>query len=201
MSVQPHHAYFSAEPLELVHPPTNELPDNVIRFPQKRKFVDYAPTNKATGPADLDEFPQGLPPAPEEKPPVAPRPVPSPAIQHVHHLVTFVSVASIEAVAGLRSVSQLQRFVSLQVLDKLKRRADLLAHTSSPMGSRVQAMKRPSNVMPSRIAHVLSVRVCHVNDKVFEAVAVVKDLERVRPIAMRIECQRNNWRVTHYEVG
>lgn len=178
-----------------------QLPDNVVRLPQRRTFADYlsSPKGQATDPHNPHN--QGvlkLVETPEESKPV---PRSHPSTPHIENLVTFISIASLEAMAGVRSMAQLQRFVSAPVFDKMKRRAALLSHTSSPMGSRVHALKAPVQRRPSRIAHILSVRVCHISDTVFEAVAVVKDLQRVRPLAMRVELHRNNWRVTHFEVG
>lgn len=172
-----------------------ELPDNVVRLPQRRKFVDYlASTSPVPAEPAVEQHIQNQEFANA-------RPKPHPATAHIENLVTFVSIASLEAVAGARSMAQLQRFVSAGVFEKLKRRAELLMRTNSPMSAKAQGNNGPSKRLPSRIAHILSVRVCHINDTVFEAVAIVKDLQRVRPLAMRVELHRNNWRVTHFEVG
>lgn len=173
--------------------------NNVIHLPQRRSFpaVDDRGLEPAGAPASSDLSLTDFEPRSTQ----SGKTQRHEATDIVSHLVTFVSIASLEAVAGQRSMTQLQRFVSAAVFEKLKRRAELLASTSSPMGSRVHTLRTAEGRKPSRIAHVRSVRVCNISDRVFEAVAIIQDQERVRPIAMRVEFHRNNWRVTHYEVG
>lgn len=94
--------------------------------------------------------------------------------------------AAIEVAAGLRPPSQLVRWTSEEVQACLTRRASL--------AKRLDAS-------PTRRAVVGSVRVCHPQDGVAEASAVVTQGERARAVAVRMEGLDGRWRVTALEFG
>ncbi len=48
---------------------------------------------------------------------------------------------------------------------------------------------------------VRSARLCRVSDSAFEAALVVLDRTRARAVALRIERQRGDWKVTALEIG
>jgi len=97
-------------------------------------------------------------------------------------------LAAVEALAGIRSVAQLARWVTPEVYEALSTRAAL---TVRVLGARA-ASRRPE---------VRRVRVCRIGEHVAEASVVIDDGRRVRAVAVRLESWRGAWRAVALEIG
>ncbi len=100
--------------------------------------------------------------------------------------------AAVEVSAGYRPVSQLSRWTSEEVYSGVTRRARLSSRTEPRVITRRLAPP------PARVQ---SVRICSPADGVVEACAVVRDRERTRAVALRMEGLDGRWRVTALEIG
>lgn len=100
--------------------------------------------------------------------------------------------AAIEVTTGLRPASQLVRWTTDEIRNRLARRAEL-AHRMSR-----RAAPRAQSTQPSTVR---STRVCIPRDGVAEACAVVSDGVRFRAVALRMEGLDGRWRVTVLELG
>lgn len=97
-------------------------------------------------------------------------------------------LAAVEALAGIRAVAQLARWVTPEVYEALSTRAAL---TVRVLGAGA-ASRRPE---------VRRVRVCRIGEHVAEATVVVDDGRRVRAVAVRLESWRGAWRAVALEIG
>ncbi len=102
--------------------------------------------------------------------------------------------AAVEVSAGYRPASQLSRWTSEEVYSGVTRRARLSGRNEP----RVIAQGRRVAPPPARVQ---SVRICSPADGVIEACAVVRDCERTRAVALRMEGLDGRWRVTALEIG
>ena len=97
--------------------------------------------------------------------------------------------ATMESLAGVRPVQQLQRWLEVQVYSKVRERVDLT------YGGREAAPKAP---------HPLAfhqVRTEKVAQGAWECSVVFGDEHRVRACALRLEAHRRRWRVVALELG
>ncbi|SDS28726.1 hypothetical protein SAMN04489860_1215 [Paraoerskovia marina] len=97
--------------------------------------------------------------------------------------------ASLEVLNGGRPLAQLIRWVEPEIYEALGRRAAVLrraAEAAAPCG------------LPLTVLRARTVRI---GANVAEAAVVVKDGERVRAAAIRVEARRGAWRVTALEIG
>lgn len=115
----------------------------------------------------------------------APRPLPAGDPTTV---ARAIALASLEALAGRRSVAQLARWLTPGVYQTLQVRAGLTQRVlGTTGGTRAPAIRRT--------------RACRVDPHVVEASMVADDGARVRAVALRLEEHRGAWRVTALEIG
>nr|WP_281373196.1 Rv3235 family protein [Kineococcus aurantiacus] len=104
-------------------------------------------------------------------------------------------VTLLEVLTGLRPPQQLLRWSSADIYTGVQRRAALQA--------RLRARTRAGTAV--RAAHVTTLRVSFPGDGVAEVGAVLRDTDRVRAAALRVErCTDRSgerWRVTALELG
>ncbi|WP_456788010.1 Rv3235 family protein [Cellulomonas sp. P5_C5] len=99
-----------------------------------------------------------------------------------------VGLASLEVLAGRRSVAQLARWLTPGVYETLQVRAGLTQRVLGTSGG-------------TRPPVVRRARACRVDPHVLEASLVADDGVRVRAVALRLEGHRGAWRVTALEIG
>jgi hypothetical protein len=116
------------------------------------------------------------------------RPTPGNALPDPARWAAQFVQAAVEVTTGLRPASQLLRWTTDEVRQRLARRADL-ARRTTPRGR------------PAQRGIVCSTRVCIPRDGVAEASAVVSDGNRLRAVALRLEGLDGRWRVTALELG
>ncbi len=97
--------------------------------------------------------------------------------------------AVVEVLAGTRPPAQLTRWLAVDVLAAVHRRAALATRI------------RRGRAVPQRSAVVRAVRLCSPRDGVAEAAVVVTGDDRVRAVALRLEGLDGRWRVTALEIG
>lgn len=122
-------------------------------------------------------------------PVVAPRCTASSGLPDARATAASMVQAVVEVLAGTRPPSQLTRWLAVDVLAAVHRRAALATRM------------RRGPAAPQRAAVVRAVRVCHPRDGVVEAAAVVTGDDRVRAVALRLEGLDGRWRVTALEIG
>ncbi len=99
-----------------------------------------------------------------------------------------VALASLEVLAGRRSVAQLARWLTPGVYATLQVRAGLTQRVLGPdRGVRPPVIRRA--------------RACRIDPHVLEATVVADHGARVRAVALRLEGHRGAWRVTALEIG
>lgn len=115
--------------------------------------------------------------------------------ERVSALTRAVTVAALEVLAGSRPASQLMRWTSAEIVEKLRRRAEVLKYRrlAEPAQAPVHAAHRH--------AEVLRQRVCHVAEGVYEVALVIRDDSRTRAVVLRAERPQNAWLVTVLEIG
>ena len=119
-------------------------------------------------------------------------PVPAVALDDPTGLCCAVARAAMEALRGIRPLSQLVRSVSPEVFDALHARYQV----------REQARTRPGAPPPSQArARVRAARIIRLAPDAAEASVVVEDADRVRAAALRVEGHRGRWRVVVLEIG
>ncbi|MDD9207667.1 Rv3235 family protein [Georgenia sp. 10Sc9-8] len=96
--------------------------------------------------------------------------------------------SAVETLLGARPAAQLARWLSLELYERLARRAGLA----------VRVQGRPRAARPTTIRRV---HVCPVREGVVEATVVLHDGQRVRAAAVRLEAHRGRWRATALEIG
>lgn len=117
-----------------------------------------------------------------------PQPTPSTALPDPAALSRSLVQAVVEVLGGVRPAAQLLRWLSADVYAGVQRRAALAAR-----------LRRGR--VPARRVVVRQVQVCVPRDGVAEAAVVVRDGDRVRAVALRLEGLDGRWRVTALEVG
>lgn len=111
----------------------------------------------------------------------------------VRALARTIAQAAVEVLAGTRPAQQLSRTLDPRCFSALQHRAALTrAHAARAPGGQSRLHRSPM---------VRSVRVCAVNDGVYEASVVVSEELRSRAVAMRLEGSNGAWRVTALEIG
>ncbi len=101
----------------------------------------------------------------------------------------IVCQATMEALAGLRPVQQLQRWLEAEVYGKVRERAELSHDGAAPA---------PQAPRPLAFHQV---RTQQVAPGAWEAAVVFGDERRVRSCALRLEAHRRRWRVVALELG
>lgn len=99
-----------------------------------------------------------------------------------------VALATIEVLSGMRNIFQLQRWVSPEIFDALRRRIAL--------NKRINGDAKPT---PSPI--VQSSRTCMVTDSIAETTHVIAVGARSRGVCVRLEATRSQWMVTAIEIA
>ncbi len=98
--------------------------------------------------------------------------------------------AVVEAIGGVRPVTQLVRWTTRTVYRDLERRVRVLSEARH--GRRSASLVRP---------HVNGIRVCHPAPHVAEVAVTVRHGQRMRALAARLEFRRGLWCCTALEVG
>lgn len=99
-----------------------------------------------------------------------------------------VAKAAVEVLNGARPLTQLIRWVSVDVYDQLDRRLQLVSRHG-----RKRHLPGPVKVRRMRLQKA--------SDVAFEACAAIEDHERVRAVALRLERRHSGWRVVDLIVG
>lgn len=100
-----------------------------------------------------------------------------------------VCQAVAEVLAGLRPATQMSRWLTPQVHDKVRQRGEILARH-----------RQGSAVHGGRLAF-RSVRTTYVRPGVWEVAVVFSDERRTRACAMRLQAHRRRWRISAMELG
>jgi hypothetical protein len=186
--------------------------------PALRVVHDHEPDGvPGQGTLSLDGTPLIEAPAPRPAPPPAPRrdprpdprlvrgpaavaafcarvPTPADLLPDPQRWAAQFVQAAVEVSGGYRPAGQLIRWTSDEVYATVARRGRLAARSGA------RAVSRGERVSSAR-ARVHSVRICSPRDGVVEACAVVRDRERTRAVALRMEGLDGRWRVTALEIG
>jgi hypothetical protein len=105
-----------------------------------------------------------------------------------------IAQATVEVLAGTRSVQQLARWLDQRSFEALQLRTALTrSHASGASALRSRQLHRNPTVR--------SVRACPVREGVYEASLVVTELARSRAIAIRLEERHGVWKVAAMEIG
>ncbi|GAA5201316.1 hypothetical protein GCM10023346_45440 [Arthrobacter gyeryongensis] len=110
----------------------------------------------------------------------------------IRALARSIAQAAVEVLAGTRPAQQLSRTLDPGCLGALQHRAALTRAHAANHGGQSRVHRSPM---------VRSVRVCAVNDGVYEASLVVSEELRSRAVAMRLEESNGAWKVTALEIG
>lgn len=115
--------------------------------------------------------------------------------ERITAMTRAVAVAALEVLAGSRSAVQLNRWVTPEIVEKLRRRAELLHQRRrlEPHNAMVQQTHRHSEVLRQRV--------CHVAEGAYEVALVIRDDARTRALVLRAERRDLAWRVTVLDVG
>lgn len=109
--------------------------------------------------------------------------------REVSHIARIVGQCAFEVLSGTRSLTQMNRWLDLSAMERLRERVSLsLANAETT--SRV---KRTTTVRRSRL--------CRISDDVYEATVTVQCNDRIRAAALRLERRRGQWRVNALELG
>ncbi len=149
------------------------------------------------------------PQPPSRRPPCSgsPSPPPDAAAQEgrVDGIARAVAQGAVEVLDGSRPAQQLCRWLDPDSYERLRLRAGLMrsvaASSAASSTSAGCAVGPSSGPRASRCVAVRSARLCRVSDSAFEAALVVLDRTRARAVALRIERQRGDWKVTALEIG
>lgn len=109
--------------------------------------------------------------------------------RQINAIARIVCQATMEALAGLRPVVQLQRWLEAQVYSKVRERVEL-THEAQDLA--------PKAPRPLAFHQVRTVKVAQ---GVWECSVVFGDEHRVRACALRLEAHRRRWRVVALELG
>jgi hypothetical protein len=114
-----------------------------------------------------------------------------------------VAQGAVEVIDGTRPAQQLCRWLDPESYERLRLRAGLMRSVAATAAASAGAgcSGAPAGPRASRSVAVRRVRLCRVSDDAFEAALVVLDRTRARAVALRIELQRGDWRVTALEIG
>nr|WP_219860752.1 Rv3235 family protein [Microbacterium sp. MYb45] len=116
----------------------------------------------------------------------AAQPTPTSELPDPSPLLRSLTTGVLEALAGIREVDQLARWLSEDAYRSLVTRANLSARARSARG-----------VAPARPAFAIrSLRVAEPTDGVIEAVVVVAGPGRTRAVAIRLDGIDRRWRAT-----
>lgn len=115
--------------------------------------------------------------------------------ERVTALSRSIAVAALEVLQGTRPAQQLARWTTQEIVDKLRRRADLMQQRRllEPAGAPVHAAHQHSEVLRQRV--------CHVDDGIYEVALVVRDDARTRAVVLRVERPERAWRITVLDIG
>lgn len=100
-------------------------------------------------------------------------------------------LAALEVSQGARPADQLVRWTSPEVFATLSRRAGLAARLRAP---------KPAGMVSGGL-RVLRVRSCEPAPAICEVALVIRDRDRIRAAALRLEGLGNRWRVTDLQIG
>lgn len=101
-------------------------------------------------------------------------------------LCCSITQAAVEALRGIRPMTQLVQWLAPEVYETLLTR------------SRITVAAGATSSRPARIRRA---RVHRVSERAAEATVIVDDLERVRAAALRLEHHRGAWRVVAFVLG
>lgn len=147
-------------------------------------------TAKPIGRPVLRIVPPQAPETPDEADWFEPQPASTASLPDPEPLVANLALCVIEAMAGVRDIEQLARWVSADVYRALLVRVQ---HSARARTARRQNARRPN-------VHVQLTTLQSPNDGVIEAVVVMDVGPRVRAIAMRLDGMDRRWRATSLTV-
>lgn len=110
--------------------------------------------------------------------------------QQISKIARVVSQCAFEVLSGNRSLTQMNRWLDLPTMERLRERVSLTLAGPQTASTRV---KRTTTVRRSRL--------CRISDDVYEATVTVQCHDRIRAAALRLERRRGQWRVNALELG
>lgn len=115
--------------------------------------------------------------------------------ERVVALSRSIAVAAIEVLHGTRPAQQLARWSTPEIVEKMRRRAELIQHRRAmePAEAPIHATHRHSEVLRQRV--------CKVATGVYEVALVIRDDCRSRAVVVRVEQPERAWRITVLEIG
>ena len=127
-------------------------------------------------------------PRPRTEQPAAARPVIRPvAAEGADDFGTTVkalAVAVVEVLHGTRSQQTIARWVTPELLEKIRRYA--------------QTRRTLARATPAAAAHspAAAPRLCYVTERIVEATVILRSAQRSRAVALRLEQHKHRWMVT-----
>ncbi|MHA7262543.1 Rv3235 family protein [Arthrobacter sp. TMN-37] len=145
-------------------------------------------------------------PSVRDRPPCTEPPVVEAEAQEarVGGIARAVAQGAVEVLGGSRPASQMSRWLDAASYEKLHLRACLMRSVTVPTGTATATGRcpgSPPDLRAARSVTVRSARLCRVSETAFEAALVVLDRRRARAVALRVEHQRGDWKVTALEIG
>jgi hypothetical protein len=101
---------------------------------------------------------------------------------------------AVEVLRGEKPVAQMARWVSPDILAAVHRRARLTVSAASG----TDGTARAARITPVRIVRTRTVRI---GERTAEATVIVRDGDRVRAAAIRVEAARGSWHAVALELG
>lgn len=109
--------------------------------------------------------------------------------------------ATMESLAGVRPVQQLQRWLEHTVYQKVRERADLLQRTRRLKAGRSEHQGDQSETHVRAPLSLRRIRAHQVAAGVWEVSVIFNEAARTRACALRLEAHRGRWRAIALELG
>lgn len=104
-------------------------------------------------------------------------------------IAQMVCQATVEALAGMRPVQQLSRWLEAEVHRKVRIRTGIMAR------------QRTAELVQHTPLNFRHIRTSRITATVWEVSVVFSDQQRTRACALRLQAHRGKWRVTAMELG
>lgn len=108
----------------------------------------------------------------------------------------LVCQATLEALAGARTVQQLQRWFQPEIYQKLRERVSIISRATG-----VHASHDTTPPAAPRQLDISAMRLCPVTTGVWEVSVVFRQSGRARAAALRLEAHQRRWLITAFELG
>lgn len=108
----------------------------------------------------------------------------------ISQLARIASQCAFDVLNGTRSITQMNRWLDLPTMERLRERVSLTL-----------AGPQPASARTNRTTAVRRSRVCRISDDVYEATVTVQCHDRIRAAALRLERRRGQWRINALELG